>query len=315
MKVFKFLTILAVLFVFSKGTTVNGQAKNDNYDKISVWHWASNYYYYGINHVVIDPVKADFVIESYVSYKVNRVYGGYLRTATTHKDMFRTWNRKLHQKGIKSIYLIGTPQWTYPEYRKDLLALINDNYISYNQSVNADEKLDGIHLDIEPHALKEWAKASRERRLELLMMLKDTYAAVRNELKANGMGNDEIMVDFPFWFEHSDAIAWQSEEHKKKWFDDLSTIINGISIMNYENSNIAIIKERVEWEKNNFKGVVEIGLNYEEIGTTYKDINDFAKVMKEIQRSTDLPIAIHRFTYMMYDYLKVLEGKINNPYD
>lgn len=267
--------------------------------QVSVWHWGSTNDSFGINSVVTDAKKMNTTLASYKKNNITRVYGDYFKMASTNTIELKTWNKKLYKQSIKSIYLLGSPEWIYPEYRKDMLAFIKENYITFNQSVTEQERLQGIHLDIEPHGLAEWQNASKERRREMLFMLKDALNDVRQMLITNNMGTDELMADFPFWFEHFDAIGWYSDTDRVKWFAELGQIIDGISIMNYENSNPNILIERVQWEKENFKGVVELGFDFEEIGKLWKSKTHFSNIVSEISRKTNMPIAIHRYAFVL----------------
>jgi hypothetical protein len=264
----------------------------------------------GINFVVNDPDKAAKVLKSYKKNNVSRVYGGYLRMASNpaEKENLKRWNTNLYNNHIKSIYLIGTPEWVFPEYRKDLLELITKNYIRFNKSAKLPERLYGIHLDIEVHALAEWEGATQTRRRELLQLLKETYKDVKDILIENGMEADEVMCDIPFWYDDLSAVGWKSEEDRKEWFTDVANYVSGFTIMDYEDNSVPTILERARWERENFKGVIEIGINSEEYGTTWKTRTEFRKALTEILEKTNAPVAIHRYVFV----IKVQEKPLVN---
>lgn len=268
---------------------------------ISVWHWGSQTEPYGINRVIVDSAKVAKVLASYKRNGVTRVYGGYLRMPSTpdKKEAVKRWCRKLHSAGIQPVYLIGSPKWVYPEYRKDMVGYIIENYIKYNRSVDISEQLCGIHLDIEPHGLQEWSKASLERKREIMSLLKDTYKVARDLLIENGLEKDEIMADIPFWYDTPEAVGWRSDSDRKQWFSDIANYIDGISIMNYQNSSVATLIARAQWEQENFNGVVEIGLDSEDVGKVWKSKDEFRNAVGEILKRTQAPIAIHRYIYVL----------------
>jgi len=268
---------------------------------LSVWHWGSQTEPMGMNFVVNDAVKAAKVLKSYKKNNVTRVYGDYLRMASNpvEKEMLMRWNKNLYDNQIKSIYLIGTAEWIFPQYRQDMLELITNNYILFNKSVNLSERLWGIHLDIEIHALPEWKTASENRKRELMELLKDTYKDVNELLTKNGMQADEVMADIPFWYDSLPAVGWKSEEDRLLWFTAVANYLTGFSIMDYENNSVPSILERAQWERVNFKGVVEIGINSEEYKTTWKTRAEFRKALEQIIAKTKAPVAVHRYVFVM----------------
>ncbi len=84
------------------------------------------------------------------------------------------------------------------------------------------------------------------------------------------MGGDEIMADIPFWYDSKAAVGWTSDQDRKAWFADVANYLNGFSIMNYQNSSVATFIDRAKWERDNFKDVIEIGLDSDDVGTTWK---------------------------------------------
>jgi hypothetical protein len=268
---------------------------------LSVWHWGSKTEPMGINFVVNDADKTAKVLKSYKKNNVSRVYGDYLRMASTpgEKEHLKRWNTKLYNDQIKSFYLIGSPEWIFPEHRNYMLELIKNNYILFNKSAKLSERLRGIHLDIEIHALPEWAGATEDRRREMMRLLKDTYKDVKEILIENGMGTDEVMADIPFWYDSLSAVGWKSDEDRKEWFSDVAKYLNGFSIMDYEDNSVSTILERARWERDNFKGVVEIGINSEEYKTTWKTRTEFRNAIAEIIEKTNGPVAIHRYVFVM----------------
>lgn len=268
---------------------------------ISVWHWGSQTEPMGMNFVVNDEHKSSKTLRSYRRNNVNRVYGDYLRMASTpmEKERLKQWNTKLYNHQLKSIFLCGTAEWIFPEFRNEMLDFITKNYIQFNKSANLSERLYGIHLDIEVHALPEWSTASASRKRELMDLLKDTYKDVRNLLIQNGMSQEEVMADVPFWYDSIAAVGWKSEEDRNQWFNDISNFLNGITIMDYENNSVPTILERAKWERSNYKGTVEIGINSEEYKTTWKNRAQFRRALEQLLKISDGPVAVHRYVVVM----------------
>lgn len=268
---------------------------------VSTWHWGSESDTNGINFIVVDEAKAERTVDSYIANKIKRVYGGYSRIPAhpTQKVNLASWNRRLNSAGIKSIYLIGNAQWIYPENRQAMLDYIQTYYVNFNKSVEADATLKGLHVDIEPHQLNEWSTASLQRKKELLFLLKDTYRDLRNHLSSNGMGADEIMADIPSWFDEMSAIGWSSKSERDAWFADAMQFINGFSIMAYEVNSVSSIVSMGSWERSNVKGMVETGINADEIGSVWKSKSEFVSALEQIGSQTKASTAIHNYATFM----------------
>lgn len=302
----KFATkLVALLFIAVSPAAVSAQdsvAFNlKNRHVASVWHWGSKTEVMGINYVVNDTSKAAIVLASYKRNNITRVYGGYLHmpSSVDESEHLKRWNKSLHDNDIKSISLIGTPEWVFPKYRQEMLQFILDNYVEFNRSADLSERLCGLHLDLEIHGLVEWKTASLERKRELLDLLKDTYKEARELLVANGMGNDEIMADIPFWYDKTSAVGWKSEEDKLSWFTEVSKYLQGFTIMDYGNNSVPVLLKRAKWERDNFKGVIEIGLNFEGVGTIWRDRAEFREALANIITQTNSPVAIHRYAFVL----------------
>lgn len=268
---------------------------------ISTWHWSSDTDRYGINFVVTDSVKAAATLDSYRQHNVRRVYGGYAHIPAhpTQRHSLKSWNRQLYASGIRSVYLIGSSRWIYPEYREDMRSYIGKYYVSFNQAALPAERLQGLHVDIEPHQLDEWALATPARKRELLLMLRDTYADIRAFLTANGMGDDEVMADIPVWFDSLTAIGWESEADRDAWFASVTSLVDGFSLMAYEVSSLPTLLSRTEWERNQLDAVVEVGLNASEVGTVWQSKSAFLSALHGIQQSTQAWVVIHSYAVFM----------------
>lgn len=278
-----------------------GTGENQAQAGVSTWHWGSETDPNGINYIIVDEAKATQTISSYLANNIKRLYGGYSRIPAhpTQKENLVSWNRRLKAAGIKSISLVGDAQWIYPENRQQMLDYITTYYINFNKSVSNDATLLGLHVDIEPHQLNEWKSASLQRKRELLFLLKDTYRDLRNLLISNGMPNDEITADIPPWFDEMNAIGWTSETDRNSWFADAAKYVNGFSIMSYETASIPTIISRTSWERNNFKGSIETGLNADEIGTFWNSKKELLNALAQIYSQTKSTVAIHNYATFM----------------
>lgn len=268
---------------------------------ISVWHWGSDSNPYGINNVVNDPARVNSMVEQYKKYNVKRLYGGYSLMPGYWKDQIANWNKRMKKEGIASIYLIGNAQWIYPENRAAMLKSITDYYVNFNKSVNDSSKMQGLHVDIEPQQLSEWSGATMARKRELLLLLKDTYRDIKNHLVNNGIKENELTADIPVWFDNITSIGWTSEADRNAWFTDAAKYVSGFTLMAYEVKSVDTIIDRTSWERTNFSGRIEVGLNIGDLGTVWTSKDEFLNALTSIQAKSKQPVALHSFA----DFLKV----------
>ena len=284
--------------------SINGNESTAGIDAgtgISVWHWGSESNAYGINNVVADPAKTNSMVEQYKKYNVRRLYGGYAKMPGYLKSTIASWNKRMKKEGITSIYLIGDAQWIYPENRAAMLKEITDYYISFNKSVDDSSKMQGLHVDIEPHQLDEWSTATAQRKRELVMLLKDTYRDIKNHLLSNDIKENQLTADIPVWFDSITAIGWTSEADRNAWFTDAGRYVNGFTLMAYEVKSVDTIVDRTSWERTNFPGKIEVGLNIGDLGTIWSSKTEFLNALSSIQTQTKQAVALHSFA----EFLKV----------
>eukprot|EP01137_Pigoraptor_chileana_P009903 Opistho-2@58811 len=134
-----------------------------------------------------DPTKADAFFKQLVSpfgisqWKINRIFMEFGRNnLITDATRIRQFIAKAHSYGIRVDNLDGNAEWTYTE-NKAIPKAICDEQIQFNAGATSpDQRLDGIHYDIEPHTLGAIWRTNAAGG-------KDNY---NNELEANYM---EIM--------------------------------------------------------------------------------------------------------------------------
>lgn len=121
-----------------------------------------------------------------------------------------------HRKGMCVQFLAGHPAWAYQN--REVIAMF-DTISEFNQTVPKDARLDGVHLDIEPHTLPMWSTKPKLRTkfFESIKIYGDKMRAV----------NPDILfgLDIP--------IFW-NEEEIKLFLDSLDYV----TLMNYtDNAN------------------------------------------------------------------------------
>ena len=257
----------------------------------SAWMWSLNPY--GTGTILGDPRAEDDLIDDFTLWGFDRIYTSMGSLSTLQPSVIAHWNAGLDDAGIQSQMLLGEASWVFPgSGRTSLLNTIQTRLISYNAArTDPRELIDGLHLDIEPHALSEWKNGTDTDRRDLLLLLGDTYADVRNLLDANGQSQVKIYADLPVWYDSSTSIAWVSGE-RDQWFTDIAQSLDGISMMAYERSTLSNINNGVQWEIDNFDGEVRIGLESNAVGVgqtwpTFQALLDMADAL-EAYHGTDI---------------------------
>lgn len=155
--------------------------------------------------------------------KINGVTSIYLQVDTDlDPAVYEGFIRKTKSEGIQVEALEGRPEWANRSRQGDIQKFIA--WVkAYNSSVSAEASFTGLHLDIEPYALKEWTKDNRA----ILESWMDNLRLIEQETRGSGL---KMTLDVPFWLnsikvpgKNYTMSAWMLEK-----FDCLV-------IMNYRN--------------------------------------------------------------------------------
>ena len=311
-----FCKYIAVAVVASVCLMSSQQARAQNHR--SAWMWYDSGHPYGSANVIGNTAAEQNLINDFQFWGFDRIYASMSSWAVTDPDRIAHWNKALDQAGIQSQMLLGEPTWVYPTVRPGLLNIIQTRLIDYNASrTDPAEWIDAVHLDIEPHGLSDWTSGTSTDRRDLLLMLRDTYADVRDLLDANGQSQVKIYADLPVWYDSSSQIAWATGE-RDQWFDDIAGDLDGISMMAYERSTLSHINSGVQWEINNFNGEVRIGLESNAVGSgktwaTFDDLLNMADALEAYHGGAIGGIDFHPLTAWadQAEHAPILPGDFN----
>ena len=144
---------------------------------------------------------------------------------------YRALIAAMHRRGVKVHALLGswylaTHAYVLPGRRADALAMI-DRVLAYNATAAADERFDGIGLDIEPHMLDDWDV----RRDELLAGFLDLSAALRDRVDASP-GAVPLGAAIPFWL---DGIALEWRGRRDAVSAHAIGLYDYVALMDYRN--------------------------------------------------------------------------------
>ena len=81
-------------------------------------------------------------------------------TPASYQKELAEFLRQCHDRGIEVQALQGNPLWALKTFHPRVLAWI-DGFLQFNRARPAEERMDGVHLDIEPYLTQEWETGDR----------------------------------------------------------------------------------------------------------------------------------------------------------
>lgn len=230
----------------------------------SAWMWSTSSHPYGAVNVLGNEAKEHEVISNFGYWGFDRIYTSVGDMPINSPNAIAFWNAALGDANVQSQSLYGLIYYSPSQ----MANLVQTKLINFNNSrTNPNERFDAVHLDLEPQGTSEWQSATATDKHNMLLNLRDTYAATRAQLDNNGCADVKIYADLPVWFDSlTSNLGWANQADRNQWFADIALSLDGISLMAYERSTLSSIVSGVGWEVANFNGEVRIGLNVAEVG-------------------------------------------------
>lgn len=193
-----------------------------------------------------------------------------------HLDDERQWKTLIkgaHRRGMRVHALDGDPNYARPAQRGVVLS-IDDAIVAFDAAASPAERFDGIHLDIEPYLLPEWAEPrTREPLLADYLQVNELSAA-----KAHAAGL-RYTVDLPFWWYETDPATGEpvsvTTYHgvRRPAPDHLLEIVDNLGLMAYRrvasgsDGVVALATQTIEHADASGKVKVFVGVETEEPST------------------------------------------------
>jgi len=95
--------------------------------------------------------------------------------AKTDQAKFAELMKEAHAAGLRVEALQGNPLWALKSYHHRAIRWVK-GYLTYNQGRPPEERIDGVHLDIEPYLTAEWETGDQEK-------LKSDFLELMGELR------------------------------------------------------------------------------------------------------------------------------------
>lgn len=249
-------------------------------------------------NIVGHPTREDEALKLFRRWNIRRIYGSYADLTQISADAVATWNLRLHAAGIRSEALFADGDWLKPANRSRFFEAVDSRLLRFNATrPSTTERFDGIALDLEPHAQREWKMASAEEKRRLLENYVTLCTELRVHLDARGGRDLAISAALAFWYDRlppRGSVAWTSESDRDAWFDRLAGAVASISLMAYERSGFSAIAEATEWPRTNFKGQVIIALRAR-LGVEWGILADLAQVIPAVESLQSVGIDIENY--------------------
>ncbi|MEG0570847.1 MAG: hypothetical protein RR497_04290 [Oscillospiraceae bacterium] len=139
-------------------------------------------------------------------------------------------SRDIRVAGLIGISGEGTKKWLDPENGRTQFNEYAEKVFKYNQKSNDNEKLYAIHLDVEPHTIKDFL----EKRSHYIQQMADFAFYATQLCKEHGL---QAEYDLFAGFEHDD-VAYDNKGTVRNIVDIVTSLCNSIGVMAYRNSAV-----------------------------------------------------------------------------
>ncbi len=103
------------------------------------------------------------------------------QTPPDYQKKLAEFLRQCHDKGIEVHALQGNPLWALKPYHPKVLSWV-EGFLQFNRGRPREERMDGVHMDIEPYLTQEWETGDREKlKAEFLQLLAQCRALIDRE--------------------------------------------------------------------------------------------------------------------------------------
>ena len=236
--------------------------------------------------------------------------------ALKNEEATRAFLQGAHGQAIRVHALDGDPVDTFTRNHERVLAKI-EAVIAFNQE---GERFDGLHLDIEPHALPEWKKLGDTEKAEWLTQLVTIHGRVAE--RAHAVKPALVYgVDIVFWLgkTHRDGSLVYPVTYRGVTKDaaaHLLDLVDNVGVMSYRgsaegpNGLIAIAAKTVE-QADHAHGRAYVGVKMANMGGKNESFygKTESQMMTELNK-VDAAFASHRgyagICFFMYEAFKVM---------
>ena len=259
-----------------------------------LWFWASDGQPGGSATVVGDDAEEAAAIASFQGLGVDRVYGAFRDRPSTEPDTIAAWNARLDAAGIESHLLLSSAVLVDADLEPRLEAHLDDWLVSLHAERPAEERFDGVHLDLEPHASADWSGLDAAGKRDQLLALAALYQALRTHLDENGAADIPLAADLPPWFDTGDSIGWTDTTERDAWLASMGASLTSLTLMTYERPTAERILDAAVDERAGFPGEVRVSVDaVVGDGGTWASVDEMLGVAAELEAEVRVDLHHH----------------------
>lgn len=189
-------------------------------------------------------------------------------------EKLRPFLKAAQAHGLRVHALGGDQEDTFAANHPKVLARV-DAFLAFNQQSPPDGRFAGLHLDVEPHALRSWKTANDEEKTSLLTQMVELHAKVAAKLRKEAPGT-LYGVDIVFWLDKTmpdgtpvypvtfQGITKDPTQH-------LLDLVDHVGIMSYRNkaeekNGIIPLTQRSITSADHARGRAYVGVKMADIG-------------------------------------------------
>jgi len=139
---------------------------------------------------------------------------------------------RLHAAGFRVEALLGSypmKTWEYVLPERDQAArAMMQHILDYNAAAGAQERFDGVHLDIEPHALESWSDETRVSLSRMFLARSREWVTMARQAGKGFV----VGAAIPFWYDGF-TVAWEGVTRPLN--AHLQDLYDYVAIMDYRN--------------------------------------------------------------------------------
>lgn len=226
-----------------------------------LWFWEQNSFeddtvsiYDGLS-VVGHTIRETEALNFMVNRQVRHLYGEYTNRPVTEPTVIAAWNTKLHNACIDSQSIFRGKDTYLATFKTDLLTNIQASFIDFMDAMGSNEasKFKALRLQITPQkdfSWTAWTPAFRRAQLDEIL---DILADTRSLLDSSGYFHIPLYADLaPDWDVlpiDGGVIAWAGAADRDNWFQNLHNIVDGISLLSFEQTTESSIDNITSWER------------------------------------------------------------------
>lgn len=209
-----------------------------------VWYWTEstkpeNYQYF-IDEtkriMMLDFLKSEGITEAYVSFGIENI---------ENPTITKKFVKQAYERGIVVEYLIGDPKYILEEEQEEYSKNRIETILNYNNNCDYNEKIRGIHYDIEVHTskalpkLKDWKNSNSEeeknsnRKINFVKFVEKVYQASKDK-------NITVAFDVPPLTYTANTVNYKGNE--KSIMEYIVENSDYISCMAYKNDYIKLFR-------------------------------------------------------------------------